>query len=308
MPNFGCPPGDTLMECWDGSCAISNATCNEGCNASLVKCWNGVCNASCEGPYWNTPIPTYNFSVTVPVFGTSNYLIYHIYKQDPITTSDIMGILLISNEQDSPYTINATVQGVDYYDLYYQNIGPIAWWSNWSNPAFLLSSIININSDVMENPTDDNQTINILFKEQQRIEQIGLCFAIIDDWYWDPLDNQTFSPFASLDLFTKYRNGSYDTIVTPPKRWRCLDSPQVTLQDPPYLAVLNLKGLKINTWGSYALIQDPNFTNPNNGDETAPTPPQYPIIGAGCVLFVVILVAMLIAHATDDNSPTCSKK
>jgi len=314
MPNFGCPPGDTPIECWDGSCVDTNATCNLNCKETQIRCWNGDCDISCEGPYWRTAIPTYDVSVTIPVFNNDtaepNYFIYHIYKQSPQTTNDIMGILLIANQQGVPFQLNATVHGADFYDLYYQDVGPIQTWPNWTLPAFLLSSPITITSDSLNSPSDKSQLIHILFKEQKRTEDIDICFAIIDDWYWDDLDNQTFSPFKDVEIFKQYReNGSLD-IVTPPKRWRCLDSPKVTLQQPAYLGKLGLKGLQITQWGTYALIQHPNFTVPTNQTPSIPATPQIPIIIAGGVLFIIILLAMIIAHATDDNSPnlSCSKK
>jgi len=159
------------------------------------------------------------------------------------------------------------------------------------------------------NPTDKNLTINILFKRQVRNAQPKACLAQIVDWYWDELDNSTSSPLASVELFMQYRllqtGANTSAVDPPPKRWKCTYDPDVTIASPDYLLNLGLSGNKIDTWGSFALIDNPSLTP--SGDDLPPfipDTPQIPLIIAAGALFLIILIAMIISHATDENSPS----
>jgi len=219
-----------------------------------------------------------------------------------------MAILLISNEEQNPVSMNVTIEGIDYYEIDFKEVGPNPLWNKWYDPSFIASAPIKISA---ENPIDErsNVTINILLKKQVRQAQPRLCLAEIVDWYWHPLDNSTESPLANEEFFKQYRLWQTDDsntteVIPPPKRWNCTYHPDVVIEQPEYLFQLGLAGNKINRWGTYALIDNPV----QNGDittiETIPIAPQIPLIIAGGALFLIILVAMIVAHATDENSPS----
>jgi len=276
-----------------------------------------LCNVdTCTEPaYWKTSLPTFNFSMDLPVYVEGNFEIYHLYKQDPHSTDDIMGILLIANQFTDPVTLEGTITGADYYDISPLNVGPHPLWKEWFDPQFVASPVYKIFSDKWDVPTFDNVTINILLRKQMRNAQNPLCVGVVSPWYWHEADNSTDSPLAALPIFQQYRdsfNVPNSTLPQTPKyRWRCttLQEQFVFIQDPPYLSSLGLAGGKIDTWGTYALIENPALT-PANTDIPLPVAPQIPVIIAGAAIFLIFLLAMIISHATDENSPSlkCWKK
>jgi len=219
-----------------------------------------------------------------------------------------MAILLISNEEQNQVELNVTVEGADYYDLDINEVGPLPYWSSYFDPEFIASAVIKISSAV-NLPTNTNITINVLFKKQTRQAQPNQCLGQIVDWYWDPLDNQTSSPLATVELFKQYRlwvtEGTNTSEVVPPaQRWKCIGSPDVVIESPDYLLQLGLSGNKIDGWGIYALIDNPSSVPPSPDITFIPEAPQIPLIIASSALFLIILIAMIVAHATDENSPS----
>jgi len=241
-----------------------------------------------------------------------NFFIYHIYKQSPTVTNDIMAILLITNEEANPVNLSVSIEGINYYEIDIEEVGPHPGWDQWFNASFIQSAPIKIESTNYDlfGP-NRNFTINMLFKKQVRPNQPRPCLAIIDDWYWHPLDNDTTSPLANHIIFKTYRESftseNNQTEVLPPKkRWRCTYNPDVVIESPDYLKQLGLSGNKIDQWGTYALIDNPALNGPQPPGDLIqnPTGPQIYLIIAGGALFAVILVAMIIAHATDENAPS----